>query len=205
MNAHRTTIEKLHYQTDLLTCLSQIYWMTPKRDALEALSTSIRAGSELSVGVELVSLIEGLGEEQYRDIAVDYTDLFCGFDARSPYPYESICLSETRLLMQTSAIAVKKVYAESGYTPEDGAGNEPPDHLTFELRYLVFLLEKAIDALEHEDTQAAEGFMEKKDEFLEEHLRVWIPSFCKEVRERAATDFFRKLSLLTEHIVCDVV
>ncbi len=177
--------------------------MTPKREDLAELMALILENSELSAGADLVTIISSLGtaEGECREIAVDYTDLFCGFDPTSPFPYESIFLGEKRLLMQAPSIAVKKVYTENGYAPEGGTSNEPPDHLAVELRYLAFILEGAAEALACEDTHTAQLFLEQEKEFLDKHLRLWVPSFCEEVRARAATDFFKKLSLLTEQVL----
>lgn len=204
MDASRATIENLNYQTSLFACLSNVFWDTPRTEAISALKAVLAEADGSAGHKEILVCIDHLDDAKYKEIAIDYAKLFCGFSPMAPFPYESIFLGEQRLLMQAPCIEVQRVYAENGYAPDPDDGNEPADHITNEFRYLAFLLRSAAEALEQGNAQAAEECLAQKGRFAAEHLQLWIPSFCREIREKSSTDFFRAFSLLLEQVVADL-
>lgn len=185
----------------LTTWLSDVYWMPPDHKVvaqLEELSFESALIDEQEA-IQARSVLAAIDEEGIKDIAVDYTSLFCGFKPTDPFPYESIYRGERRLLMQEPCAQVSKVYAENGYVPEQGAGNEPADHLSHELRFLAFLLDKACESAERNDRTAQDAYLEMKDQFIDQHLRTWVPTFCGEVADRSDTAFFRFVSSITQN------
>ena len=62
-----------------------------------------------------------------------------------------------------------------------------PDHLGLELLFMSYLIDNM------------RVYEQKK--FLEEHLRGWVPRYCDEVREHAATVFYRELAHLVGEFI----
>lgn len=191
---------KLEDHRRLFGWLSRLYFMTPTyKDIVELDLLSLDV---IDIGFEelkaMDKIIKGMDATAVKAVAVDYTNLFCGFRNDAPFPYESIYRGEQRLLMQKPYSEVKAAYEEGGYEPKQEGGNELADHITFELQYLSFLLGKAAEALENEDEDKAIYYLDQKDFFLDEHMQRWIPVFCKEIKEQSDTEFFRTTSALTE-------
>ena len=60
-----------------------------------------------------------------------------------------------------------------------------------------YLCQKTTVALEVNDTGLALGYLKKQKRFLEEHLVVWVPAFCKDVQRIGRGDFYRAIAKLT--------
>lgn len=201
-----TALETYIDHKKLINWLSNIYFMTPTHQDLTGLDLLSLDISDLDHEelVALDTLIANMDQAAVKEVAVDYTSLFCGFRNDAPFPYESIYRGEKRLLVQEPCSEVKAAYAEDGYEPEQAGGNEPADHLSFELQYLSYLLDNATEALKNGEEEKALSYLEKKNLFLSEHLERWVPHFCEEVKEQSDTEFFKLTSALTERAVTAV-
>jgi TorA maturation chaperone TorD len=89
------------------------------------------------------------------------------------------------MLKQKAAGEVLAIYDASSFTPRQGEGNEPADHITHELDYVVFCMDNGIDY---------------KD-FVQKHLQRWVPAFCDEVLARAESDFFKETANKTKEAI----
>lgn len=195
--------KKLNSHKRLLTWLSQIYWMTPTREVLSSFDPLLFEAVDLDheETIAICNFIENLDNTTVKKVAIDYTNLFCGFRSNAPFPYESIYRGEQRMLMQAPFGEVKKVYSSNGYTPNQDISNEPEDHIAFEFEYLSFLLDSIGEALENNKTSKATSLIQKKNSFMEEHVQLWVPLFCDEVREQSDTEFFKLMSSLTKQAI----
>jgi TorA maturation chaperone TorD len=152
----------------------------------------------------IINSIETLDDTTIKEIAIDYTQLFCGSKSDAPFPYESIYYGKQRVLAQAPSSEVKKIYEANGYEIDQSISNEPADHITYELGYISYLLNTMIEALTRNDIDTADEFIAKKNSFMQEHVQVWIPRFCKEVRERAETEFFQLMAPFTEQVLLSI-
>jgi TorA-specific chaperone len=198
--------EKLDHYRRLMVCLAEIYWITPTKESIAALSPLILETTDLDYEqrAALEQIIINLDDAAVKEIAVDYTRLFCGFDPGAPFPYESIYRGEQRLLMQAPAAEVREIYRVNGYSPYQSASNEPADHIAYELGYIAFLLGQMTDALAQSESEKANELTAKLKAFLGEHAQLWIPKFCDDVIRQALSRFFKLLAPLTERGVLAV-
>ncbi len=71
------------------------------------------------------------------------------------------------------------------------------DHVALELEFEQILSLRAFDALHADDTDTADDLLESQQEFLEEHLIKWVPTFADGAMALARTDFYRGILRLT--------
>jgi TorA maturation chaperone TorD len=202
-------LESLHFFQKLTLWLADIYWTTPRLElihAIKSLQDEQNDESESTICQSIAELsrsIDTLSQEALSMIAVDYTSLFCGTGANeeAPFPYESIYLGEQRLLMQSPCGNVNRIYVANNYQPNQSISNEPADHISFELGYVAYLLDNACAAMRRSQKRRAHEFLAQKNLFMQQHLQRWLPRFCEEVRQQAATEFFRQTAVLTKQAV----
>jgi TorA maturation chaperone TorD len=66
---------------------------------------------------------------------------------------------------------------------------------------MSFLCLKESEALGENDLELAKALRKKQEGFLDAHLGVWLPEFCKNLREKASSSFYATLSSITEEFV----
>jgi TorA maturation chaperone TorD len=197
--------EELEASRSLIAWLADMYWMTPTCQNIAAFKHLPPFAGILSCDEvrAMYRVIETLNDAEIKEIAVDYTELFCGMKPAAPFPYESIYRGKRRMLMQEPASEVKRVYEADGYLLDREGSNEPADHISHEFGYLSSLLSGALNALRTTETKAPEAarFIQKKDDFVSQHVQLWVPVFCNEVKQQANTEFFRLIAVMTEQAV----
>jgi TorA maturation chaperone TorD len=131
------------------------------------------------------------------ELAADYASLFLSIGRKPVPPYESVFTSAERLLMQRARDEVLAIYREEGLDRSDDF-KEPEDHIAIEFEFMGYLCQKALESLDADETEAAKGSLQKQKEFLDKHLLVWVPQFCKDVQKSARTDFYKAIAQITE-------
>jgi TorA maturation chaperone TorD len=125
---------------NMLTWLANIYWSAPTKEQLSRFADivlPINATSVASAAAELADTIDGLDDGSIHDVSVDSTGLFYGFDQDAPFPYESIYNGAERMLMQRPAGEVATEYSAYGFKTRSDGDNEPADHISKELEFMV--------------------------------------------------------------------
>lgn len=131
------------------------------------------------------------------DLSAEYASLFLNASSKTVNPFESVYTSADRLLMQEARDQVLAEYRQEGLA-RIGEFKEPEDHIAIELEYMAYLCQKAAEGLVAGDLGAATGYLQKQQAFLEQHLLVWVPTFCQDMAKVATSDFFRGIARLTE-------
>lgn len=135
-------------------------------------------------------------------LAAEYAGPFLNVGKRPACPYESVYTSPERLLMQEARDEVLAVYREEGLSRSE-ALKEPEDHIAIEFEFMAHLCQKAVAAFEQGDRAACLASLEKQRSFLEQHLLVWVPDFCRDVEGAATTDFYRGVAQLTAEFLVE--
>ncbi len=124
------------------------------------------------------------------EIRMDFFYLFSEKGGRLP-PYESLYnypLSDKPRLWGTATAEVQGLYGSVGITLDEEIELIPPDHLSAELLFMSYLIERR--------------FTEQQKFFLENHLLVWVPDYCDEIKRIARTSFYGRVAeLLTDFIL----
>ncbi len=159
---------------------------------------------ELSRGLDLVtSFCTQLTTEQLEVLTLDYTRLFVGLERTLASPYESVFLSEDHLLFEKQTLEVRVTYEKYGLqVPEKN--QIPDDHLGYELQFVATLCERLVRAWQSGKQQELKSLQEDLCQFLDQHLRQWLPAFCERVERYGETGFYRGMALMAQATATDL-
>jgi TorA maturation chaperone TorD len=140
---------------------------------------------------ELRSVVSDIGPVDVHELRAEYTRLFIGPAGPPCPPYESVYRDgedpdEFGPVNGPATIAVTRWYDEFGIQP---APDHPdlPDHIATELEFAAYLAEN--------------GFEERFDQFLDEHLAVWTDEFLMQVEAETDDAFYTSLAATTREVV----
>lgn len=184
--------------------LSRLYRKEIDAELLEELHglrfRVLHGNSEIDEGYRLIATyLSGMWENTETELAADYMRVFFGhgYDGHSAaYPFESIYVSEKRLLMQSARDEVLALYRAAGLD-KDPDWKEGEDHIALELEYMQVMSERTCKALTDSSEDEAVALVKSQANFLEDHLLSWVPMMTAEMQRFAKTDFYRGLSHLT--------
>ena len=140
-------------------------------DRLQSLTSVLKADTVGALD-QIVSIIKGFpdGDSLYQHLEETYVRLFISAKGSITAPlYESCYEFEGAPLMGPPAIAMRERF-ESKDLSMAAEINEPPDHLSVELEYLYFLLDKGWS--DPDETLIAEG-----SAFASEIMLPWVSRF----------------------------
>ena len=164
--------------------------------------------AQMDEGYRLIATyLSNVWDDSLTELSVDYSRCFVGngYDGHSAaYPFESVYVSEKRLLMQEARDEVLAVYRACGVKKlEDWKQAE--DHVGVELEFATLLCRRAADYLRAGDEGAAIGEIKALANFLEDHLCPWVPMLAHDMRGFARTDLYQGLSYLAEGALEDAL
>lgn len=143
---------------------------------------------------------EQLRPEDADPLEFEYNRLFVGPSRLVAPPYESVYRTEEHLVMGETVLDVRRAYREIGLEARN-ALREPEDHIATELEYLAELQKRCLAALEGEDRSEVARCIRLEREFLETHLLIWTPEFCRRIIEGSPMEFFSALADLVLQLV----
>ncbi|MDP3297573.1 MAG: molecular chaperone TorD family protein [Thermodesulfovibrionia bacterium] len=127
------------------------------------------------------------------EILVDYSALFIGpFGLLAP-PYGSVYLEGKRTVMGDTTIDAVKYYRKAG-VEMDPAQKDMPDHISVELEFMYYLINKGLEAYQNSDNEGFLNYHNMQEDFLRRHIGVWMPKFAKDLREGAKNPFYKNLA-----------
>jgi TorA maturation chaperone TorD len=190
-------IDELKEEVYLYNFLRLLFLKEPTREFIVEIA-KIRLPEELEDEVDygLKLIIASANNNLHRvdkyweDLALEYSRLFIGPKNPPAVPFASFYLSETHSLMSEETIEVRKRYLEAGMAVKD-LYSMPDDHLGIELEFLYYLTQKIIQDFEQGRREEASRILEIRENFLKEHMRLWVPIFSDKVLENTKEDFYR--------------
>lgn len=200
---------------DLYELLSSAYIQIPGEKILELkwepaaeLLTYPRKGSEeaftqIQSGLNLVksygSREDRNAEEILTNLSKDWTRLFRGVvrDGILP-PYESLYRPER--FQKKPAQEINHLFSEMGIqVPEEW--HQPSDYIGVELDFMRLLCEREEQEGEEMETDALCQVLKLEYSFVEEHLALWVPHFCKKMLREAQENYYRGIARLTAGLI----
>ena len=128
-----------------------------------------------------------------EELTVEYSRLFVGpFGLKAP-PYGSVYLDNERTVMGPSTMETIQFYEEEGLA-RDESFNELPDHIAVELEFMYFLIFKEAEALQKGESERAELYRQKQENFRRRFLDKWVPALCGNMKEGTDNDFYFALA-----------
>jgi len=196
---------------DLYGLLSSAYIRLPEKKILElkweAAVDLLRYPQErtekvfkhLQKGLHLVksygSKKDRIDEEILTNLSKDWTRLFRGVvrDGILP-PYES--LYRPKRLQKKPAQEINRLFSKMGIqVPEEW--HQPSDYIGVELDFMRFVCEKESRLRNDGEPNALREAVETGKSFLEDHIALWVPIFCKRMLEEAREDYYLGIAHLT--------
>jgi TorA maturation chaperone TorD len=185
---------------DLLRCF---FLQEPAREFLAAFKEEnilkdLRGfNKDLDEGVELI--VSALSTPDLAGLSSvleeEFTRLFVG-----PFPiplFESVYRSKSGLVNQEETAAVRRKYQEAGLLIHPDT-SFPADHIGAELEFLFFLCQRAAQAEKEADQKS---FFRLQQEFLRDHLSVWIPPFCDRLFSAARSSYYQGVAKITKGFI----
>jgi TorA maturation chaperone TorD len=210
------------YRSNLYRLLSSVYLQVPDRGILglpwnaavkllefsQVGATRFRewndeALKEIENGLRLVhpylSKEDHAFEKDLLNLSKDWTHLFRGVDKGGPLPpYES--LYRTGKLQEKPAQDIHRLFSKMGvHVPEEW--HQPLDYIGVELDFMRLLCEKEREAWEKNGRDSVLEVVKIEESFLENHVGLWVFSFCEKMMEQAREDFYQGIAQLTKGLV----
>ncbi|GAB4178666.1 MAG: hypothetical protein Kow00108_14480 [Calditrichia bacterium] len=130
---------------------------------------------------------------QKEDFKLAYATLFLGpFKIMAP-PYASFYLEPDHKLMGQVSDYVANSYAEAGLIPGTGP-RELPDHVALEWEFIYFLLHQYFNT-------GDKKWLQRKEQFIQNHMAHWIPMFADAVRKASVHPFYDSVVTLMEKLM----
>ncbi|WP_316569924.1 molecular chaperone TorD family protein [Neobacillus sp. YIM B06451] len=148
-------------------------------------------------GVELKDFFKG--DPCLKRETVEYSRLFIGPGTLPAPPWESFYRSREQMLFDDVMYEVREQFHNEGlrFVKEN---NEPDDHLTIELEFMLHLILKGIHAKEEHELF---NILKKQRAFLNEHLGRWIGDFGKRLAQSTTSNLYRGAALLANDFIAD--
>jgi putative dimethyl sulfoxide reductase chaperone len=216
--SHQPALETLHalskIRRDLYGLLSSAYIQIPEKTIFELkwepaveLLRYPQEGSE-KVFKEIqkgLNLVKPYGPEKDRidetlgNLSRDWTRLFRGVDRDGMLPpYESLYRPER--LRKKPAQEINRLFSGMGIqVPEEW--HQPSDYIGVELDFMRLLCEKELRLRNAGERNTLREAVEAENSFLEDHLALWVPIFCKRMLDEAREAYYLGIANLTSGLV----
>ncbi|MDR1264863.1 MAG: molecular chaperone TorD family protein [Propionibacteriaceae bacterium] len=109
-----------------------------------------------------------------------------------PPPYESVWRGEGRVMGRATE-AVLSAYDQAGAWLE-GADGRPADHVGFEIGFLSYLAKCHDEAAGRDDSAARLKAERAWDEFMADHVMMWVPDLCRTLERADPGGFYGTLA-----------
>jgi anaerobic selenocysteine-containing dehydrogenase/TorA maturation chaperone TorD len=136
----------------------------------------------------------------YNNLKIEYASVFLGMGKAPVYPYESLHVCESGMIMGGAYEEVKEMYAGAGVNRKRNAV-EPDDHIAIELEFMSYLCHRVVEAIKKNEEEKALHFLLLQSRFLNIHLSKWVPKFCERLMSTAESGFYRGIATLTKQFV----
>jgi TorA maturation chaperone TorD len=196
--------------------LSSLYMQSPDPDFLKSLSGWVASldrtsgptqflSPQIKQGLDgLDSFFRKIGDDSWTQsveaISVEFTRLFRGVKRQysPPPPYESLYLEDSGRVFGDTTFTVHQQYRRFGLDLVTELSSEPPDHISFELDFMRLLCHQESEAWAKDNQDEVLRLRLAEREFLSQHLILWLPGLCDQIRKHDRLGLFRALADLTE-------
>lgn len=158
------------YYSHLLTRVHSSEW-----PAFEAFAEEPAAQEDPAIRDAVMRIIQAPAED-IEGFEFEFNRLFVGPEELLAAPYETVYLSNERVLMRQATLSVRRAYEQAGM--QVNAKNvEPDDHAAYECAFMAWLAGRG-------DEKADEAFLA----FAKDHLSRWVPQHAAAIREKTANE-----------------
>ncbi|MFD2181710.1 TorD/DmsD family molecular chaperone [Rhodoplanes azumiensis] len=176
------------------------FWGRPlSAETIARLSRSAAVDEAGGLAAELLAPLRDGAPDITLRLGVEHTRLFGGLQEGygPPPPYESVWRDGPVDGAVTAAVAA--AYQAAGYTERVFAG--PCDQLAEELRFVAALCAAEDAAVSEGSDDALAAARHHHRRFLEEHLLVWAPGYCRALAAQSREPLYAALARVTAQIL----
>lgn len=185
--------------------LSKALYETPEAEFIDVLAEQalfhdwpLDSGTETTQrGLALLqAFCDQWDPAQLAALKQDYARLFIGPSALLAPPWESVYRSVERLIFEQQTLEVRQEYQRFGM-PIPRLHVEPEDHIGLELRFIAYMCNAALNALDQDEVAQLRRIEGEIQSFLKQHTLQWADAFLDNVLQHAETDYYRGIAWLT--------
>ncbi len=191
--------EQAKHRAAIYDFLSRVFLQEPSTEFLQAIldEDSLRSFREL--GLDLARDLTGKKlEEVEQQLAIAYCAIFIGPEETSLFPYESV--QRHGCYEGKSTAEVEDFYSKCSLAlPKDAL--EMPDHLGIEFDFMNKLAHQEALHWEKGELELAEQSRGRQQEFLRNHILVWVPNYCKKVEKQSPHHFYSQIGEMTREFL----
>jgi TorA maturation chaperone TorD len=144
---------------------------------------TLRAADDVLKAMDLTS------KATLDSLKSEYTRLFLGPNDLDAPPWESMYTSSLHSLFQEATLEVRNCYRVQGFLPAEHP-HVADDHIALEFAFLAQLGNRAQAAYAEADFNAAESALVASQQFLDEHLLVWLPRYASDLEGSEGAKFY---------------
>jgi TorA maturation chaperone TorD len=184
-------------RANLYGFLATLYRAEPDSELIHRLADADYLALLRAAGADLdAAYFQRPEAEVLEELAIEYTRLFIGPGKHvSPHASANMPDEGGTLWGRSTTDAVARI-REAGldYDPDY---HGLPDHISVEFELMAALAGREAEAWRAGEEAAALSQREFQASFVEEHLRHWLPEFCRRIIERAELPLFGEMAKLT--------
>ncbi|MFH1756978.1 MAG: molecular chaperone TorD family protein [Pseudomonadota bacterium] len=199
-------VEELKAELLVLNLLRQVFLKEPGRDLLEGIGQIVFSPDEEGETGNLRRMLDSIHRNKARigewvdELSLEFARLFIGPIHPPAVPFASFYLSESRSLMSEETLEVRKRYLKAGLALKD-LHQIPDDHIAMELEFLYYLTREAIQSLEERRNEEASGFLTMRNDFMRDHMALWVPFFIEKIINFSNEDFYQGAALMLREFI----
>ena len=203
-----STTEPLHIQLQSFLLARKNYYellhllfLVPGNDELLLVirnNGNLQELEEIHEGGKILrNFFEHLTDGQIQREYEEHHRLFVGPGPLVAPPWESYYRSREQLLFEEWTYQIREQYHHFGLKYKN-ENNEPDDHLLLELEFMLFLIDSCL-----RETRAEKivELISSQITFLENHLTIWVPFFCKRIIENTSSQFYLGAAMMLEDLL----
>ncbi len=186
--------------------LAIVFRDTPSCQTVTQLRTPPLADVLKDLGCDVTPHLAGELEAVTKCLREQYTQTFIGLGPHIPL-YASIYRDGEGQIWGDSTVWVKRFIERTGLSFKDN-WDSMPDHIAIELELMQRLAacESQLWILDssHNSKNTEKQLCQclgMQEQFLSEHLCVWIPRFCERVLKTSTSLFYQEMARLTKSVI----
>lgn len=199
-------IAGLEEEKYILSFLKHIFQAEPKLEFLKEIKDIPEINEEKELDKEFNLIIRAVKKNQDRlvefaeELAIEFARLFIGPKKPPAVPFASFYLSETKTVMSEVTTYVRKKYLEAGMAVKD-LYSIPEDMIGIELEFIFYLSVKIGSLYENGNEDEASRLFEMKNNFLNEHMALWVPVFADKILLSTQEDFYKGAAAALQQVI----
>lgn len=140
-------------------------------------------------------------QEEVSLIMDEYARIFYSVDnSVGIYPYESVYLSPSHLMMQKERDDVVEFFADCKYYVNKDY-TEPEDHICIELSFMIEMYAKMIESIQNDDLENFIQYFNYADKFFHNHYIKWVPLLARDLKQKNYHKFYQLIGYILETTV----